>query len=279
MNSYGRVFRRGGGSAAYKFTIAGYAAYADFPISGAENDIAVITPALIPPVDSGGVIFSAGLTDPVTRLDGTAIQANDVRIATGVQSNLPLAVTPAISIAPQYCMQHTGSAWVQREAYVRKSGVWERMRLSLYKEGNEQTSVTGGWRARAQVIEGGVARLPGFTKGATNLTLTHTASGANYSGVGEVANNIDVTAAKKLKVELTHTGGGHTLYIIVTNRSATDYYSGAAAVYKTTTALTKQTIELDVTALTGTYNIAVGLRLYGSYGTVATIEVFNYYLE
>ena len=275
----GYVTALGGGGVAYNFTIAGYATVGAIPASANENDIAIVTPNAIPQADSGGIIFMAGITPPTTRLDGTPIQANDVRIATGIQTNVPLAISSAISVAPQYCEQYTGSAWVQREAYVRKSGAWVRMRLSLYKEGNEQNSVTGGWSARAQVIEGGVARLPGFTKGADRLTIMHTASGANYSGVVEVANNIDVTAAKKLKLELTHTGGGHTMYIIVTNRSATDYYSGAAAVYKTTLALTKQTIELDVTALTGTYNIAVGLRLYGPYGTVATTEVFNYYLE
>lgn len=277
--AWGKINLTAGGGTTYNYKITAYASSGDIPSSDTANAIAVVTSTAIPAIDSGGIIFKNGSTAPTVRTNGSALQTGDIWFSGGAQSSINFVGVNGIILNGNSCYQYTGSAWVVREAYIRISGAWVLWQFSLYRYGNEQTPITGGWQARGQLLEGGVARLPTLTKAADRLSITHSAAGNNYAGVVEVANNIDVTFAKKLKIELAHLVGGHAMYLAVTSRSAADYYTNAAVAYKSGSALTRQVIELNVEALSGVYNIAGGIKLVGSYGTSDTLEIYDVHLD
>lgn len=266
----------GGGGVPYNFKVTRYDTLANRPASAAENEIVVIAPLDIPSMDSGGIVFKMGGVAPLTRTTGAASVAGDLWFACGESALTSFVGVTGIVLSGQLCFQFNGSTYTQALAFVMKSGVWVPFEMSLYKEGNEQSALTGGFQGRVQTIEGTVGSTPiTFTKNASNMTLYATSTG-NKSCVIEPLQDIDVTAANTLNVEMAASAAGNGIYLFAVKRDMADYYSGAAAVAKFTSAFTRQVKSVSIAPLSGKYNLCVGFRL--SNGTV-TITLNNFWLS
>lgn len=110
------------------------------------------------------------------------------------------AVTVCLISAKQYI----GGSWANKAAYIYHGASWVQFSfafLYLYNTGDECTSVTGGWSAKAITYDiGGVT--PTLTKGSSSIKVT--IAGSDYAcGVCAVNNSIDITPYKKLKINIT----------------------------------------------------------------------------
>jgi len=118
-------------------------------------------------------------------------------------------------------------------------------RTFLYKSGNEFTSRTGGWQARAWTANGVIytATAPGLAKNADNMvaSMPNTYS-SGKSGVVEIINDVDLTPYTTLRVKVNLAIGGcsavagadgkQLIYLVcAANRSASNNWT-SSTIYK-----------------------------------------------
>ncbi len=157
--------------------------------------------------------------------------------------------------------------------------------LWLYKNGNEYVDLTGGWQSRALALNsafsGSSARpaiAPTLTKNNDNMVmeLSKATSQQTTSGIVEIVKDVDLTALNTIKgvfkkivsagiFSSTYTG---SIYIIAMPRTATYFTTDAKALssirFEAQQTLTDEEIELDVSALNGSFDIVIGLGLYNN---------------
>lgn len=154
--------------------------------------------------------------------------------------------------------------------------------LWLYKNGNEYIDVTGGWQARALAINsnfsgsGNSTVKPTLTKNANNMVMSLSRSGTitTTSGIVEVIKDIDLTNINTIKGVFEKIVASGTfdssqrfgLLVVVMPRTATYFDTNSVAQFSKqyTQAVTETDIsfEVDVSSLSGSYDIAIGMSLY-----------------
>ena len=260
------MVRCGGGSgASMNYTVKAYAALADLPAAGKTNEIAVITSTAI-----GAHTFA--VTQPTARADGTALQAGDVWLATGSQSNFPFNALRknGLYVYGQFAFQYDGTAWQSVTVKIWYGGTWVDWALLLYHAGNECAGVTGGWLSYQN-------QTGSVTKNASNLVLYTQRTDGN--SVARIATNnaIDFSTISTLKMLYTQVGGSN----------ATRSFGVGASQYNTSLASavpddgTLVVASVDVSAIDGyAYVSCLQAGTYSSSSTAScTLTVFRIWGE
>ena len=238
----------GGGGAALNFKVLAYATEEELAAATpAENTIGIITTT---PITSW--IFSA--TEP------TGV-AGMVRIHTDVDSPVEFNALKknGIQVYPIFAKQYVSGAWVDVTAKSYQGGEWvDWWNGELFIDGDQYTSVTGGWVQAGYIYLSGDSSNNGSISIGTSLYVSGT-GGANCKSF-RTANKIDLTAYSKL----TWTGSANGGNCVVVS-STTDGYSFVA----NTDGSNKQ---LDISALSGSYYIGGFARNGGSL-TINTMQL------
>lgn len=139
----------------------------------------------------------------------------------------------------------------------------------LYNHGDECTDLTGGWQSRALKGNDGsiAAKAPTLTKGTNSMTIQWIGSG---SGVCEIIKDVDLTAYSSIKWNGTFTPSGNNnigTKVSVIKRSSSYWYTNSAAFANISAK------SLDISSLTGAYDIVIGCQNNESTETAAITEM------
>ena len=169
--------------------------------------------------------------------------------------------------------------------------------LYLYKDGNECTDVTGGWVAEAMPlnqywVNSKMRKTPTLTKGESSMHVIqdcHVPS-ANLNensgcGVIHVNNDVDVTEYKTLNILLdtlyfkntcTSTNYESLFVLFVKSRTSPYYYADAVTkknvLANRDDAYNHYVVSVDVSGISGNYDIGIGTDIYSSSDFVPSIE-------
>ena len=170
-----------------------------------------------------------------------------------------------VKVYPVSVSQYIGAAWTSLNAYIYQNAAWAEFGSSwkgeLYINGNQWTSVTGGWSAYAQT-NGSVA----FGESQISLTISTGSSNAVFFSTN---NMIDFSGYNTLSVNVVSKTGSNLLLFVstikhTTNNSARNDSIASAVISST------GTTTLDVSTITQNAYVCIGNEGAGT-GT----SVFN----
>ena len=187
-----------------------------------------------------------------------------------------------LMINPLTAMQYVDGVWAGVPEMVYPDG--KKIKF-LYNFGNECVALTGGWEARAQSHSSDFTNIisPDLKKAGDGFIATLSSTAAR-SGVVEVQKDIDLTNVKKVIFDFasikasgaTSEYRGGRLVCSVLARSAQRFQSGATKyvekIYTSTVTETDVAMEIDVSDLTGSYDIALGLAVRAESNTTNTVS-------
>jgi hypothetical protein len=177
----------------------------------------------------------------------------------------------------QYVTGKYSCSWESKEAQIYIDREWVELTKwngELYVAGNEYSSATGGWQARAlDFSDSGnyVEALPTVTKHEDRIQFAFNSPGNCACGGIEIANDIDLTDWKTITLEFSGSTESGILSLAVIERSITDYQGNTKAqeqLLATGTSTEKKTVTLDISSVSGKYDIILYARLTLGSGTV-----------
>lgn len=246
------IFNMSGGGASLNFKVFGNPQ----PANPAENSIWIDTDIDIPSV-------SFTFAEPANPVEGM------VWIYNGASS--PVAFNALkkneIRVYPISAKQYVSGAWVSKTAQSYQNGSWESWTTYYYKEGNTYDDVTGGYTHDTDT-----------TLEADNMKMYTDGDGA--TAYATTNNKVDVSGISTLYVKFnikavsSYTRTARVYFCASDSKLTTvggSVGSGAEA-YKDYSAGTnaEDTIALDVSSVTGSKYIFVGVKNTGKYFTVTT---------
>lgn len=190
----------------------------------------------------------------------------------------------SLMVYPFSAKQYISGAWVSVEAKSYQNGEWVNLwDGGLFESGDQFVGITGGWESIGLAVNSAwTATTPNTTFTNTiNADITKTTNG-NFSGVVITKNKIDLTNWTRLDcvadtLTLSKAAGyssGITLFVLNGNSGTTE---GCAVSYahlyydKPAVSLSNVSASIDVSALTGSYYIAirVAFAAYTGGGTLS----------
>lgn len=217
-----------------------------------ENTIGIITTNKI----TGWMFAAAYPAEPVEGM---------VYITTGTEGNISFNALKknAIQVYPLRTQQYVGSAWVNVTAMSYQDGKWSEWKTYLYNKGETAYNFTvKGMKSESSAAALGVA--PTITKNSDNVYIKiEKGSNANGSaGIAYISEKADLTNASTLCVEGDFYQDYNKEFPMFCVWSSIGTYSNEniKASKSIVSALeTEETklIQLDVSNLTGSYNIGI----------------------
>ena len=134
----------------------------------------------------------------------------------------------------------------------------------LYDAGNEFEAVTGGWVAAAlgQQTGGWKQVAPSLTKGSASMTVQMSTNESN--GCVHMENSVDMSKFTTLEANISGFSGGTNIvdqsYMSIYKKGNNPYHAAAAKI----TILSAGTFTLDISAVSGEYDVAFGCANNGS---------------
>ena len=167
-------------------------------------------------------------------------------------------------------------AWEEYPAYVD----CEVTEMWLYNNGDENTEITGGWLSEGWYFRSdhyGVKTPLGLTKNSGSMTITNN-SGAVYdgdSGIVHVKNDVDLTPYSVLRFKADYKMVNSAIVLGAMPKGSTLYASNSGANVTLTGVndVKGAEITVDVSALTGAYDIFVGIVAWASNNSATVYEV------
>jgi len=169
--------------------------------------------------------------------------------------------------------------------------VWKTNTIYLYNAGNEYTDITGGWRSRGWAAHGDIsysAYGPQLTKNSTYMSAWlywHNLGGAVYvSGAVDMAKDFDFTNVSTLYLDYSAEGESMIIDFLIGNRNSTYAHSGAVRmseinVFSSYSYQSRRTVSLDVSSLTGSYDIAILMYSNWQADGNATVNIYSVYAK
>lgn len=154
-----------------------------------------------------------------------------------------------------------GFAWVEHPSCINcpVTNMW------LYNNGNENTEITGGWLSEGWYFREdhyGVKVPLGLTKNANSMKITNNSSAVydGESGIVHIADDVDLTPYSVLRFKADYRMGNATLWFGAMPKGSTLFatHTGAGVSFASGSA-TGSTINVDVSALKGAYDIVIGI--------------------
>lgn len=184
-----------------------------------------------------------------------------------------------IQVYPSFVKQYISGLWVSRDALVYMNDDWCGLEVYLFNNGDQNTSVTGGWSKDA---ENGFTISPyvGNTRGSQDITetmnITWTSASSSYNAAAFYAttNQIDLTNISYIVATLTATGYlSQSKLGVMTGKEPFANggdWGGCTAI----ASVVDGTTILDVSALTGSYHIVIGGQSNGTgSGKTGTLNI------
>lgn len=169
-----------------------------------------------------------------------------------------------------------GSAWVEHPPYINcdKTNMW------LYNNGNENTEITGGWIASGCHFTYGHPGnhvMLGLTKNGNSMTITNN-SGAVYdgdSGIVHIANDVDLTpySTLRFRVDYKMVNSGINLGAMPKGSAYFASHTGSFVALTGVNDVKGADLYVDVSRLTGAYEIFIGIVAWASNNSVTVYEV------
>lgn len=232
-------------------------------------------------VPSNAAYFATPVRDSETvTVTNADAKEGTVWFPTGTASNAAFNALKknALVVCPITAYQYIGGAWVNKTAEIYQSGSWSDIAGYLYNLGDECESITGGWQARGWKANSNYSALtPTLAKNAENMTMALSKPGGDVytaSGAVEVKKNIDLTRISQIvfKFESVTVGGSATssqkagIVGTIVDRNATYFRTDTVAensiYYESTGTRNDVVIAVDVSAISGEYDVVIGLMSY-----------------
>lgn len=170
-----------------------------------------------------------------------------------------------ITVYPTSAKQYVGGAWVNKPAMIRRNGEWSEFATWLYINGNECEELTGGWSVRGLAWSSSQTSKATMTKTNEENRMAITASaGGIVSGCGEIVKDFDLTNFSTLTIDYELSGNSFIVSLRAIARTA-KYLSdsvkdvplgGNGGIVSTP----RQTVSLDVSDLTGLYDLVIAFN-------------------
>lgn len=169
--------------------------------------------------------------------------------------------------------QFAGGAWVQRAAQIYKAGIWVSANLNYLYHHGAVADITGGFSVRGWGYGAGGSRVPSLIAKNKEMQISYSGSVSYAGGALETAQDIDLTDINKLVIDYDFLSwrdnnlGSSMVRLLVIKRSSGKWDDGYSKAYvsmcdfaanspKPMLGLTR---ELDVSAITGLWDIGVGV--------------------
>lgn len=257
----GKGYKHGGsGGAALNFNVKTYPSETELKADKPrENTIGVITTTTMT-----SWVFSA--TEPKEPKVGMVW----FKLGTSSAVEFNALKNNTLQVYPLTAKQYVGDTFVEITAMSYQVGEWGVWSKYLFDYGSQSyVWQTRGWAYNSS----GLAKAPTITEntdGSVSLSLT-AGAGSYPGGAYELAEDVDLTSIKKLELYGEYSGtfasvNDCNVYLIAINRS-TQYWGGNAAAQAYAYWNSEFPLVLDVSSLTGKYDIAVVLYSSGKAGT------------
>ena len=227
------IFNTSGGVDPLNFKVVGGATQ---PSNPKENTIWVNTAAAIT-----SWVFSATQPTGAEGMVWFKIADNGLRSFNALKKN---GITLHLVSAAQYL----SGAWVTKAVNVYQNSAWQELAQYLYKNGEQYTSLTGGWGLGSGTVSGGKG---GFAANADHLSFTGQTDA--YWGFGTTLRSVDLTNFRTLHVY--GYGNGSGTFGVGTAQDAN--FNASTVVYTTLT-----NYSVDISSLSGSYYVK--FRIGGS---------------
>ena len=188
-----------------------------------------------------------------------------------------------IEVYPLSAKQYVGGAWVDVTTKTYQGGEWVEWlpEGALYYFGNQCVSTSGGWNAR------GIANNS-QTTGKVTPTVTHNDDHMNIyvsmssgtAGLVEVINDQDLTNISTIDVDFeVPSSNGVRVKLAILDRSKTNLMEGTKAEIllkeNNITYVERTSIALDVSSMSGYYNVAIVLLHSWSGSKTCEMNVYS----
>ena len=187
----------------------------------------------------------------------------------------------SIQVYPMSAKQYVGGAWVEREAKSYQNGAWvDWWNGELFQDGNQYTSVTGGW----VVFESshGSYATPTLTFDSGKMVVSMRQPSYDYrGGVVCTKNTIDLTDVNEITMKVKSFSAlgsyaqpnyfGSVSLVVFDDNGTTVLPSGLANSTKRTANNTEYdfTLSVDTTSIVGSH--LVGIKLFSFTAAAATL--------
>lgn len=240
-----------------------------------------------------------GITQPTTSKENTVWVNTDVKITSHIfsatQPENPVEGMVWFQIGTQsavlfnalkkngiilHCLrakQYISGAWVTKIAKSYQGGEWLEWIADtyLYNAGDACEDITGGWQGRAwKEASDNSSAAPTIAFNADSMVAT--TGGSNYSrGAVEIVEDFDFTHFKTVTATYSLSGTVHDTanLLMIISRESTYWGASYAAASASLTKGTDETTTLDVSAISGAYDVAFGIRCTGGTGTLTVKSV------
>ena len=187
-----------------------------------------------------------------------------------------------IWIDPLSAWQYVNGVWKRLSAMIYKGGAWVAWIPdgALYYDGDQCVDTSGGWNARGWVWGGSITNtiVPSIANNADHMQIT-LGSGNLVSGAVEVVKDQDLTNVSKLTIDFEATTYAYQVKLLVIPRS-TSYMDEAVCSVDLQPSgdqqtVARRTVSLDVSGVSGSYDVVIAFVNAWSGGCNATMKVYS----
>lgn len=193
----------------------------------------------------------------ITYEDG--VVEGEVWIKTGLKRSVSFNALKknGITVYPIEVKQYIGGAWTRMTAEIYQNSAWQDFAQFIYKNGDQYTSLTGGWGLGSGTVSGGKG---GFAANEDHLSFTGKAD--SYWGFGTTLKAVDLTNFSTLNV---YGDGGGTFGV----GTAQDGNFSAS----TSVGSALQDYSVDISGLSGSHYVKFKI------GGLNTLRAYEVWLE
>ena len=205
-------------------------------------------------------------------------------IQTGISSPVEFNALKknGIQVYPLSAKQYIGGAWVSKTAKSYQGGAWREWipAGALYYNGDQCVGTSGGWNARGWVYGGSITNtiVPSVAFNADHMQIT-LGSGNLVSGAVEVVKDQDLTNVSKLTIDFEATTYAYQVKLLVIPRSTSYMDEAVCAVDLQASGdqqtIARRTVSLDVSSVSGSYDVVIAFVNAWSGGCNATMKVYS----
>ncbi|MDL2215736.1 hypothetical protein LJB77_01500 [Ruminococcaceae bacterium OttesenSCG-928-N02] len=229
------------GGTALNYKVVAVAAKANLPTTASENTIAVISADTI----TGHIVSAAA---PSGNAHPGTIWVKTDQTNKSYTLNALCGQTAAIYVDPVGVLRWDGNMWRALEGYIYLSGVWVPLQSELYVAGT----------FRPDLVLADVTRNSGTANYTPTGVVCTVRLGSSDDAYVYTVNKVDLTNVRTIRALGTFSSWGG-LFVLNPAYSAPPINTLGSAAPNATVAFTRGSGTLDVSALTGAYQIGFGL--------------------
>lgn len=178
----------------------------------------------------------------------------------------------------------TSSGWKRMNAYIYKSGGWVQFSSEwngyYYEEGNEWSTITGGWKAEAKIYgtDGNATITPTLTKSTDHMEFDLVRSDTGgYGATLRTQTAVDLTNVKTLCFDIVGQGSYKQYWLGAIPENGAEFAASIEKGAMSTFTISRSAYKVDVSSLSGKYWIAISI--YSASSSTSALNIYNVYGE